>query len=98
MILTLLPLALKYCLEGRVQKAETSTLDAQTEVAKSKVTDLVKIAVDEAGKIYVNWPVDKKELVIGALAEAIKLVATYQTVAPVIHKPSIMDFVKGIKR
>ena len=80
-----------------MQKAETSTLDAQKEIQKPKVTELLKIAVDEEKKIYVNWPVDKKELCLVALAEAIKLVATYQTPQIIKSKPSFLDFVRGIK-
>ena len=81
-----------------MQKAETSTLDAQKETQKPKVTELLKIAVDEEKKIYVNWPVDKKELCLVALAEAIKLVATYQMAQIIKPKPNFMDFVRGIKR
>jgi hypothetical protein len=79
-----------------MQKAETSTIDAKMEVEKPKLTDLVKIAIDNEKKIYVNWPVDKKELCIIAMAEAIKLVTSYEK--PIIEKPRFMDFVRGIKR
>ena len=80
-----------------MQKAETSLLDAQKEAQKPKVTELLKIAVDEEKKIYVNWPADKKELCLVALAEAIKLVATYQMPQIIRPKPSFLDFVRGIK-
>ena len=80
-----------------MQKAETSLLDAQKETQKPKVVDLIKIGVDEEKKIYVNWPVDKKELCITALAEAIKLVATYQMPQIIKPKPNFLDFVRGIK-
>lgn len=61
-----------------------------------KVTQLITIGVDEEKKIYVNWPVDKKELAIVALAEAMKLVGTYQSniVKP---QPKFMDFIRGVK-
>ena len=64
---------------------------------KPKIAQLLTIAVDEHQKIYVNWPVDKKELCITALAEAIKLVACYENKI-IRPKPSFMDFVRGIKR
>ncbi len=81
-----------------MQKAETSTINAEVEAKKPVLTDLVKISTDEEKRIYVNWPVDKKDLCITALAEAIKLVASY--LPPVIEKPkpNIIDFIKGIKR
>ncbi len=80
-----------------MQKAETSTINAEVEAKKPILTDLVKISVDEEKRIYVNWPMDKKDLCITALAEAIKLVASY--VPPVIEKPkpNIIDFIKGVK-
>ncbi len=81
-----------------MQKAETSTLNAEEVAKKPTVTKLIEISVDEEKKIYVNWPADKKQLCIVALAEAIKLVETYEQ--PVIFKPkpNLMDFVRGIKR
>jgi hypothetical protein len=80
-----------------MQKAETSTLDAQAELEKPKIAKLLDISVDEKQMIYVNWPTDKKELCVTALCEAIKLVSTYQP--PIIEKakPKFMDFIKGIK-
>jgi hypothetical protein len=81
-----------------MQKAGTSTIDAKAEIEKPKVSKLIDIAVDENNMVYVNWPMDKKELCITALCEALKLVANYQKPEPKIVKPSIMDFVKGIKR
>ena len=81
-----------------MQKAATSLLDTQKEAQKPKVVELIKIGVDEDKKIYVNWPTDKKELCIIALAEAIKLVATYQAPQIIRPKPSFLDFVRGVKR
>lgn len=81
-----------------MQKGETSTIDAKAVADKPKVSKLIDIAVDENNMVYVNWPMDKKELCITALCEALKLVASYQKPEPKIIKPSIMDFVKGIKR
>lgn len=81
-----------------MQKAETSTVDAQKEAKKPKIVDLMKISVDEEMKIYVNWPMDKKELCLVALAEAVKLVATYQPPQIIRPKPRFMDFVRGLKR
>jgi len=78
-----------------MQKAETSTIDAKKEVEKPKLVKLLEISVDTDNKIYVNWPTDKKELSIIALAEAIKLVETYKR--PEKPKPKFLDFVRGIK-
>ena len=81
-----------------MQKAETSTIDAKAVATAPKMVKLLEISVDEENKIYVNWPTDKKELAIIALAEAIKLVETYQQPEVVKPKPSFIDFVKGVKR
>ena len=80
-----------------MQRAETSTLDAQKETEKPKIAKLLDIAVDENNMVYVNWPIDKKELCLTALCEALKLVATYQK--PIIEtpKPKFTDFIRGIK-
>ena len=81
-----------------MQKAQTNALDAQAVQEKPKVVKLLDIAVDENQMIYVNWPVDKKELCVTALCEALKLVCNYQQ--PIIEKatPSFMNFVRGIKK
>lgn len=81
-----------------MQRAETSTLDAQKVAEKPKIAKLLDIAVDEKQMVYVNWPVDKKELCIVALCEALKLVSTYQPPVIIKPKPNMMDFIKGIKR
>ena len=81
-----------------MQKAETGILPAQS---KLELTKLADVAIDKDHKIYVNWPVDKKDLVITGLAEAIKLVANYQSkvIKPdEVNQPSLMDFVKGVKK
>ena len=77
---------------------ETNLLDAQKEIEKPKLAKLIEISVDEKQMVYVNWPVDKKELTIVALCEALKLVAGYQSPIVQVHKPSIMDFIRGVKR
>lgn len=81
-----------------MQKTDTSTIDAKAVIEKPKLTKLLDIAVDENQMLYVNWPTDKKDFCITALAEAIKLVTMYQK--PVIEqaKPNLMDFLKGVKR
>lgn len=81
-----------------MQKAETSTLDAQAKINTANITKLVDIAIDDKNMVYVNWPVDKKDICLTALCEALKLVATYQPKIIEPPKPSIMDFVRGIKR
>ena len=84
-----------------MQKAETNALDAEakkTEAAKPQPVKLVEIAVDEKNMVYVNWPMDKKDLCITALCEAIKLVANHQKPLIIKPQPKIMDFVRGIKR
>jgi hypothetical protein len=81
-----------------MQKTETSTIDAQVVAEKPKLTKLIDISVDEKNMIYVNWPIDKKELCLTALCESLKLVSTHKVPEPVIHKPNIMDFVRGVKR
>ena len=78
-----------------MQKVETSTIDAKKVVEKPKLVKLIEISVDTENKIFVNWPTDKKELSIVALAEAIKLVETYKQ--PEKPKPKFMDFVRSIK-
>ena len=84
-----------------MQKAETNALDAQAkkvEDEKPKPIKLLEIAVDVNNMIYVNWPMDKKELCITALCEALKLVANYEKPLIIKPQPRIMDFVRGIKR
>lgn len=80
-----------------MQKAETSTLDAKAVTEKPKIAKLLEIAVDEKQMVYVNWPVDKKELCIASLCEALKLVAAYKPIVVEAPKPKIMDFLRGIK-
>jgi len=79
-----------------MQKAETGVLEQPKE--EHKLTKLADVSIDKDNKIYVNWPIDKKETVIVALAEAIKLVETYKTSELITPKPSILDFIKGVKR
>ena len=81
-----------------MQKAETSTLDAKAVQAAPKIAKLIDIGVDEKSMVYVNWPVDKKELCLTALCEALKLVSTYQPKVLEVPKPSILDFIKGVKK
>ena len=81
-----------------MQKAETSTIDAKAAIEQPKLTKLIEISVDDKNMVYVNWPVDKKELCLIALCEALKLVSTHQPKIIEVHKPSVMDFIKGIKR
>lgn len=81
-----------------MQKAETSLLDAQKVEEKPKITKLIDIAIDDKGLVYVNWPTDKKEVCLSALCESLKLVSTYQPPVKESPKPSIMDFVRGIKK
>jgi len=81
-----------------MQKAETNALDAKAVVEAPKPVKLIEIAVDEKQMVYVNWPQDKKELCLVALCEALKLVSTYQPKIIEVPKPSVMDFVRGIKR
>jgi hypothetical protein len=81
-----------------MQKAETSTLDMPKEATKPKIAKLIEISVDENQMVYVNWPIDKKELCLTALCEALKLVATHKPIEIIQPKPSIMDFVRGIKK
>ena len=81
-----------------MQRAETSTVDAQAKAEQPKVTKLLEVAVDEKNMVYVNWPIDKKELCIVALCEALKLVATYQPKIIEPEKPRFLDFVRGLKR
>ena len=79
-----------------MQKVEAGTLEKPKE--ELKLTKLADVSIDKNNKIYVNWAVDKKELVVVGLAEAIKLVETYKPSEIVKPKPNFMDFVKGIKR
>ncbi len=81
-----------------MQQAETSTIDAKAVVEALKPVKLIDIAVDSKNMVYVNWPMDKKELCLIALCEALKLVSTYQPKIIEPPKPNIMDFVRGIKR
>ncbi len=78
-----------------MQKAETATLKEPEK--KLELTKLAEVSVDKDNKIYVNWPSDKKDIVLVGLAEAIKLVATYKPSGIVAPKPSFMDFVRGTK-
>ena len=78
-----------------MQKAGTGVLEKPKE--KLEVTKLADVSIDKDNKIYVNWPIDKKELVIVGLAEAIKLVETYKPNVIVKPKPKIMDFITGKK-
>lgn len=78
-----------------MQKPETGLLDTQKEAEKPKITKIIEISVDEQKRVYVNWPADKKELTIIALAEAIKLVETYQK--PVIVQPRRPTFLEGTR-
>ena len=83
-----------------MQKAETSVLDAEAKVeavAQPKPVKLIEIAVDEKNMVYVNWPVDKKELCLVALCEALKLVSTHQPKIIEAPKPKIMDLIRGVK-
>lgn len=78
-----------------MQKAETGVMDKpKNEVNLTKLAD---ISVDKDNKIYVNWPVDKKELVTIGLAEAIKLVTSYKPNIIEKPKPNFLDFVRGVK-
>jgi hypothetical protein len=81
-----------------VQKAETSLIPDPNPAEKPKLADLVDIKVDESGKFHVKWPLDKKELVITGLAEAIKLVSTYNPPQIIKPQPKFTDFLRGIKR
>lgn len=78
-----------------MQKAETGVMEKpKKEVHLTKLAD---ISVDKDNKIYVNWPVDKKELVLMSLAEAMKLVISYRANIIEKPKPNFMDFVRGTK-
>jgi len=81
-----------------MQRAETSTIDVQKEAEKPKLIKLLDIAVDDKNMVYVNWPVDKKDLCLTALCEALKLVSTYQPKIIEPPKPNFMDFIKGVKK
>ena len=81
-----------------MQKAETSTLDAQAKVESPKMVVKIEISIDDHQKVYVNWPADKREQCVVAIAEAIKLIETYRKPIVEVAKPSILDFVRGIKR
>ncbi len=80
-----------------MQKAETNAIDAQAVQAQPKLIKLIEISVDEAQKFYIKWELDKKDLTISALAEGIKLVATYQKPEEKIIKPQLSDFLLGRK-
>jgi hypothetical protein len=84
-----------------LQKAETNALDAQAkkvEDEKPKPIKLLEIAVDVNNMVYVNWPTDKRELCVTALCEALKLVASYEKPLIIKPKPSIIDFIRGVKK
>ena len=83
--------------EEKKEEAQGSQVSESPIKVKPDISQLIQIGVDANSKIYVNWPVDKKELCIMALAEAMKLVATYEQK---IVKPAgnpIMNFVRGKK-
>ena len=81
-----------------MQKAETGLLPKQEDKKPDlDLTKLADIAIGKDNKVYVNWPVDKKELVLVGLGEAIKLIATYKADVIVKPQPKFLDFVKGIK-
>jgi hypothetical protein len=80
-----------------MQQAETSTIDAQKVADAPKITKLLDIALDDKGMVYVNWPIDKKEVCITALCESLKLVASYQKPIVEAPKPKLMDFILGKK-
>ena len=80
-----------------MQRAETSLIPDQNPEGKPVLTELVKISLDEKKIIYVTWPLERKDEVLVALAEAVKLVATHQPPIIIKPKPSILDFVRGIK-
>ena len=81
-----------------MQKAETSLIPDQNPKDKPVLSKLMDIAIDEKNMVYINWPTDKKDICITALCESLKLVCTYQPPVIIKPKPSMMDFVKGIKR
>lgn len=81
-----------------MQKADTSTIDAKEVVAKPIISKLIEISVDDKQMVYVNWPTDKKDLCLVALCEALKLVSTYKPSEIIRPKPSIIDFIRGIKK
>jgi len=80
-----------------MQRAETSTLDAQKKTENPKIIKLLDISVDENQMIYVNWPTEKKDLCLTALCESLKLVSTYQKSEIIKPKPNIIDFITGKK-
>ena len=80
-----------------MQKAETSIIDAKPVVDKPVLTKLIDISIDAKNMVYVNWPIEKKEICLIALCEALKLVSTHKAVEPIIHKPKFMDFIRGEK-
>jgi hypothetical protein len=81
-----------------MQKADTGTIDAKAVTTAPKVTKLLDIGIDDKNMVYVNWPVDKKEVCLVALCEALKLVSTYKQAIIEPSKPHFMDFVRGIKK
>jgi hypothetical protein len=81
-----------------MQKADTSTIDAKAVVTAPKVNKLIEIGIDDKNMVYVNWPVDKKDVCLTALCEALKLVSTYKQAIIEAPKPHLMDFVRGLKR
>ena len=78
-----------------MQKAETGLLDTKKETEKPILTRLVDISVDEKKMIYVNWNIDKKEQTLVALAEAVKLVATYKK--PLVEEVKRPTFIEGTR-
>lgn len=80
-----------------MQQAETSTIKAEDLVKKKNIVKLLDIAIDDQNMIYVNWPIDKKEICLTALCEALKLVSTYQPKIVEPSKPKFLDFIRGIK-
>ena len=81
-----------------MQKANTSTIDAKAEVEKPNIAKLLDISIDDKNMVYVNWPVDKKDLCLTALCEALKLVSTYKPQVIEPPKPNFMDFLRGVKK
>ena len=86
---------------GKEDVKEVTAAPVSPATSPKQLAKLIDIATDKDGKIYVNWPVDKKELCVTALAEAIKLVATYENkiVAPQTDfKTGLRNFLTGKKK
>jgi len=82
-----------------MQKAESGTITAppKPQLEKKK---LIEIMVSEDGQFHIGWPINQQERCLVALAEAVKLVATTKPQPDMIQpaKPSVMDFIKGVKK